>query len=916
MPFGDYSLSDPFGVADPFRALDQSAGGDALTRIPRMPATPEAIDQAAEELGIGSRLLQGAGWVGSSLDKLFGARAARAAIDALAGGGGGRDILNIIPFSDTLGITDPGQAVGGAKLLRDVIGYDPEQGTWAERNLVGPAVEMALDPTTYLGGIGALTKAGKAAAKMGEVTKGLLPAVAAGERSLIYGLRGPAVAGAAERALEGAGAVNDLLRRIPGMAATQDVLGEAGKQARLGLGALFDPLAGNTSNEALQEISRSVRFPEQAARQRDVLGRAASLWEQMGQAVPAGTDATGVGRYIQDLLEQRMAGKGLLPGMAEQLPVSQAALQSVEALGPEVRRNVETIADELARHYDELNKARQAVGLKPMEVASYADRPDLLAVNPIQEFVAAGRRGAEEFGKAAALREVASRYGVPAAELEGGRALGDVAGQIRLGGTVGDALKANVIPADLARALVKQSEGWIPEAAKPLADLWDKYQNLFKAGIYSLWPGGQVKNLISGEFESLMGQPGLLTGKVPFGSGSREIAGLLRRGPQSPEEMDLLKSAFERGVISGPQGEFSDLLGQRFADVTQNPFRAVAPAGVLPAAGEFLAGAVREPGGLNPLSAEKFAGYRAGRQLGANIEDYLRLSQFDDLIKKGYTPDAAAELVKKTQLDYESMSDFERQVMKRIAPFYTFTRKNVPKQIERALTEPAKSLMLTRPFGQSGENYVPGQLAGGIAVPLGGTDAEGNQRYLSGLGLPFEEAYGRIQGGTSTPDMFWNSVRGLLASTNPLIKGAIENATGVSLSTGRELEASQPNRVLAAAVGPGAAGPLTQLLAATPLARVMSTANMLADPRKGAMADLVNLGTGARITDASVEQGRSREIGRMIDELLAGQPLVRQSENYYIRPEDLPNVDPETIKLMMLRNARMAAARRVGVRNP
>ena len=123
--------------------------------------------------GLGGSLLRGSlsglGYVGGTLDKAFGGRAVRAALDTLFGSGQhASDIASIIPFSDTLGLTNSEDSVSGAELLKNATGYDPSQGNWAERNLVGPGVEIALDPSTWLGGVGAITKAGKLAKSQGD----------------------------------------------------------------------------------------------------------------------------------------------------------------------------------------------------------------------------------------------------------------------------------------------------------------------------------------------------------------------------------------------------------------------------------------------------------------------------------------------------------------------------------------------------------------------------------------------------------------------------------------------------------------------------------------------------------------------------------------------------------------------------
>ena len=52
-------------------------------------------------------------------------------------------------------------------------------------------------------------------------------------------------------------------------------------------------------------------------------------------------------------------------------------------------------------------------------------------------------------------------------------------------------------------------------------------------------------------------------------------------------------------------------------------------------------------------------------------------------------------LVKKTLFDYSDLSSFERNVLKRVIPFYTWTRKNIPAQIEGILKNPQRYQKIT-----------------------------------------------------------------------------------------------------------------------------------------------------------------------------------------------------------------------------
>jgi hypothetical protein len=85
-----------------------------------------------------------------------------------------------------------------------------------------------------------------------------------------------------------------------------------------------------------------------------------------------------------------------------------------------------------------------------------------------------------------------------------------------------------------------------------------------------------------------------------------------------------------------------------------------------------------------------FKGVNIGRNVLSVTESNARGAFFIDRILKGDTAEAAAELTKKVFFDYADLSQFERTVMKRMFPFYTFTRKNIPLQVQAVIHDPKR----------------------------------------------------------------------------------------------------------------------------------------------------------------------------------------------------------------------------------
>ncbi|MGH2667518.1 MAG: hypothetical protein ACRDH5_00070, partial [bacterium] len=92
---------------------------------------------------------------------------------------------------------------------------------------------------------------------------------------------------------------------------------------------------------------------------------------------------------------------------------------------------------------------------------------------------------------------------------------------------------------------------------------------------------------------------------------------------------------------------------------------------------------------VNPLNKDNIL-IRKGRETGGFIEDNARLAHFLGKSRELGDAAAAAKSVRKYLFDYSDLTATEKNLFKRVHAFYTFTRKNVPIQIEAALKTPGK----------------------------------------------------------------------------------------------------------------------------------------------------------------------------------------------------------------------------------
>ena len=277
----------------------------------------------------------------------------------------------------------------------------------------------------------------------------------------------------------------------------------------------------------------------------------------------------------------------------------------------------------------------------------------------------------------------------------------------------------------------------------------------------------------------------------------------------------------------------------------------------------------------NPLNVGPIVGediwtpMRIGREVGDVTEILLRVSPFIAFLRQGIDPDEAARLVKHLQVDYSSLTPFERQRIRRAVPFYTFTK---------GMTQYLGQQMRDRPFGPVGAMFRAQQSAAGndpgapeyirnkFNVPLR-TDPDGTKHYFVGADLMHEPPAELI--GTSIGDTMFN-MAGML---HPALKFPIERMTNASLfqegpyGGGRSLDSLDPllGRTLSnigQTLGIRESDQPVRLFDSTmpehvvanlPVSRYLSEVRKLTDPRKTALDRAVNFLTGARITSVSPE---------------------------------------------------------------
>lgn len=494
------------------------------------------------------------------------------------------------------------------------------------------------------------------------------------------------------------------------------------------------------------------------------------------------------------------------------------------------------------------------------------------------------------------------------------------------------------IPRDVAEQFTKRVNKWVDpqEMVQPL-NLWDRLANQFKNWTYTAWLPSHIRNLGSA------GWMNTIYSGTRFGDYADQARIMLGRAPKG-DVPGIRRSMAEKAKIDAIRGrQYASSLGSIYGGhnvSTDAATRAVGmPTGMGPGQimqpmpgdfsrireGLFQKPEVAEGSGtlfgysvpdwlrkpiearqrnapFDPLSDQN-AWIRGHRRLGTVIEDFMRGANWLGNVRRGMTDDVASQMVDRIHFNYGDLTNFEKKVMKRIVPFYTFMRKNLPLQVNTAATDPVKlsaPIRFLTKASEATDAYLPEYVASGVAIPYGETP-DGEKQFVTSLGLPFEEAFSRFKFRNNAPDILGTSMA-FASGMNPLIKGPLEQLSGKQFYSGRDL--ADLRAPTAAQVvnpfDPEYDQPVAQFLSNTPLTRFITTADRAIDPRKSALEKLLNLATGVRVSSIDTDKYRAIDARENLERILSRRPGISDFTNYYVRPDQLGMLTPEDATFMRL----------------
>lgn len=490
------------------------------------------------------------------------------------------------------------------------------------------------------------------------------------------------------------------------------------------------------------------------------------------------------------------------------------------------------------------------------------------------------------------------------------------------------------------------------EAVGQILQAWDKFTRMWKGSVTVPWPGfhsrngisGLVRNWVAGvwDWDSYLDSMAVLDkrrAKIRGAASKYKVLGA-RTDEEATER--IYEELFKHQVLthhSGVAGEISYSTG--LSEEVPGLTKIVPP---------------RPPGttraqNLNPF-ADASAVQRYGSAASYLTEGMNRIPPFLNLLKKGYSPEEAAEMVRLLQVDYSRASDFVRKRVTRVFPFAKFTLGVIPWTVKSLIERPGGRLaQIAKGTSRlrADEPVMPEYVHESAAMSLP-RSKEGNLRFLTTLGLMEEPFYAMAAPLAKLPvapmEAIGDTGREILAQSHPVLRMIPELAFrkssfyGGGEPGGRDIRTLTPpvgqvlENVAEGGLGKHAAGLMKRVigeptegrpspmgvrggegspllraaeygLMSSPLARVVSSARTITDPRKGAMERLSNFAFAIKTIDVSKGQENALK-KEMLDEAminLGGTRFTATSVPEHLMNKLTPEKRQEAERLKLLRSS-------------
>ena len=313
--------------------------------------------------------------------------------------------------------------------------------------------------------------------------------------------------------------------------------------------------------------------------------------------------------------------------------------------------------------------------------------------------------------------------------------------------------------------------------AKGLVRLYDQYLNFFKRNKV-LSPSFQINNLLGNSSNMFLSgisptkQAELFPEALNIMNKSDDLMRKAANGIELTSKEQKMLDIWN-GFIDAGFGNADSLTAMQLADMPESLKKYFTGEKELKSVKDFLVD------GLPYLNNKMNNTMDTMARLATFIEGYRNPKFLDKL---GVAD--AGEAVRKILFDPTEMTDFERNVMKRIMPFYTFTKKNLAFQFDNLSRNGSQYSKLIRGYDRlldaatdNNSENVSDWLKDNLYIPIPSIGKDGSYKVIRGA-LPFGNLIDTLE----------NPMSNFVNLSSPAIRMPIELANNTNSFTGREIE--------------------------------------------------------------------------------------------------------------------------------
>lgn len=310
---------------------------------------------------------------------------------------------------------------------------------------------------------------------------------------------------------------------------------------------------------------------------------------------------------------------------------------------------------------------------------------------------------------------------------------------------------------------------------------FDALTSLFKRSVTGLFAPFHIRNFASGMIQNfeILGKDALNPKNIAVG---QKIAYMMGKGEKIPSSLEKIWKPFV-DRFSGDtfyNADF-DIALKNGSELKQ-------------LSGAFSGSALKKTLGLQkgniiPIVGQDATPMKIGRAIGQFIEHQQKATAYATALGQGKSIPEALKLAEAAGFDYRALTRFESQIMRRIIPFYSFTRKNIELQLKTLSENPQRINQVLKFFGNIGQanggsiteeekRNLPDFIKESIGVKLKDTP-DGLKQYISSFGTPIE-AFTQLFGS--------NPILRTISTFNPILKVPIELGIGKDSFRQRDLK--------------------------------------------------------------------------------------------------------------------------------